>query len=79
MLRNDWIKGPIMAQRSHKCYHWALQKGRPDGQCRKIQYHGLQARGGLHRDVRGGFQLDENRRVVHVSGSPAVEHPMSRL
>ena len=68
-----------MAPRGHKCTNCTHQKGQPDVQCRKIQDHDLPDGGDLHRDTRGGFQLKDHRRGVHVPGASAVAHHMSRL
>ena len=63
------------ASRVHQCSHWNLQKGRPDGQCKKIQDHNLPDRGYFQRDIRGDFQSEEHSRGVHVPEASTEEHP----
>ena len=76
---HDHIKGPIMSPRIHQCYHRTLHKGRPDGQCRKIQDHDLPSGGDLHRDIKVGFQSEEHRTGGQVPGASVTTHPMSGL
>ena len=54
-------------------------KGQPVGKCRIIQDQELTAKGDLHRGVRLGLQLEEQRRGGHLPGAPQMAHPMSRL
>ena len=56
---HDRIKGTIVDSRGYQCSLRNLQKGRTRGQCWKIQYHDLQAKGDSRGDVRGRFHLEE--------------------
>ena len=63
-----------MDSRGHQYSHRIIQKGRPNGQCIKIQYHALPARENLHRDVRSRFQTENHRRGDHTPGVYVAEH-----
>ena len=55
--------------------HLSHKKGRPYGQCSKIQDPDLQGRGNSHKDVRGVFQLEYHRKGDHIPGVSAQRIP----
>ena len=68
-----------MAPRGEQYPHCNFQKGRPDGQCRKIQDHELPYGGDLYRYFIGGVQSEDHRIGDHLPGGSPAAHTMPGL